>query len=123
MSFPNSDRVGAVVSGTALVWAIAVMFSVSVAAVTVIAVVVDSDKATLLIGQVLGSFATLVVALGALFKIGQAAQTAKETKEAVDQVAENTNGKLDARVRTLSYQAVTRALEDHMAKHNGDAGI
>lgn len=113
MSNTNNDRPA--VSATALVWAVAAMFIAVVAAVVAISIgVPESANPGGLIAQLLGSFATLVVALGALFKIGKVERQVNDTAEDTQRIVEQTNGQLDARIRTLSYDSVRKALIDHV---------
>lgn len=102
---------GPAVSATALVWAIALMFAVTVAGAVIVAVFLPEQAATLA-GALLAAFALLVTNLGTLFKIGKV-----EAK--VDDVKEQTNGSLDRRIRAEAYKSMRKALEDHLDE-NGD---
>lgn len=111
-----NDTTGPAVSGTALIWAIAAMFVAVVAGVVILAVALPEDgNPAALVGQLLASFATLTVALGALFKIGKVEQKVDGTAEDTQRIVKQTNGNLDQRIRTLSYDAMRTALEDHLA--------
>lgn len=86
-----------VVSGTALILAIAAMFIAVTAAVTIIAVAVpESQNPAGLVGLLLGAFATLVVNVGVLFQLGQ-------VKRNVDYLA---NGGTDSKIRAAIADVV-----------------
>lgn len=96
-----------VVSGTALIWAIAAMFIAVVGAVCVIAVAVpDSQNPAGLIGLLLGAFATLVVNIGVLFQLSQ-------VKRNVDYLA---NGGTDSKVRA----AIADVVDDQFLRDDAE---
>lgn len=111
----NTNGRPVAISGAALIWAIAAMFIALVAAVVAISIgVPESANPAGLIAQLLGSFATLVVALGAFFKIGRVEQQVSDTAEDTQRIVEQTNGQLDARIRDMSYRSMRKALVDHL---------
>lgn len=114
MSNPH-DRPVAAVSGTVLIISIAGMFVAVVAAVVALAIgLPESQNPAGLAAQLLAAFATLVVALGALFKIGKVQQQVNESAEDTQRIVQQTNGQLDHRIRTLAYESTRRALVDHL---------
>lgn len=118
----NDARPAVAISGTALVWAIALMFAVTVAGAVVLAVFLPSDSATALVGALLAAFALLTTNLGTLFKIGKVEAKVHAVTEDTARIVEQTNGNLDKRIRTLSYESMRKALEDHLEADPGPTG-
>lgn len=134
MSNTNGSNVA--ISGTALVWAIAAMFVAVLAAVVAIALgLPESQNPAGLIAQILMAFAALTGVIGTLFtvrgvkrqveavegKVDQAAAASADAAANAAQTAANTativqqtNGNLDRRIRSLSYDAMRKALVDHL---------
>lgn len=118
----NTGSSNVTISGTALVWAIAAMFVAVLAAIVAIALFLpNSDASAGLIAQVLMAFAALTGVLGTLFSVRGVKRQVEGVEAKVDQAATNTrriveqtNGNLDRRIRTLSYESMRRALVDHL---------
>lgn len=113
------------ISGTALVIAIAAMFIATIAAVVALALgLPEAQNPAGLAAQLLGSFAVLVTALGTLFTVTRRIQKLDQavTDSAADtrRVVQQTNGNLDSRIRSLSYDAMRKALADHIDKNPDD---
>lgn len=107
------------VSATSLVWAIVVMFGVTVTGAVVLAVFLPESAATTLVGALLAAFALLVTNLGTLFKLGKVEAKVGEVTADTARIVQQTNGNLDRRIRTLSYESMRSALEDHLKDEDG----
>jgi hypothetical protein len=113
VSNTDGDRVS--ISGATLVWAIAAMFIAVVAAVVALSIgLPESQNPAGLVAQLLGSFAALVAVLGTLFSVRRVSAKMDQVVEDTAEIREQTNGQLDHRVRTLSYESMRQALVDHL---------
>lgn len=114
MSSTNTSG-GITVSGTALIWAIVAMFIATVGGVVILAVALpESQNPAALAGQLLGSFALLLTGLGTLFTVQRARKQVEQVAQDTAEIRDQTNGKLDARIHTMAYAAMTQALEDRL---------
>lgn len=129
MSNTNGSGSGVAISGTALVWAIAAMFVAVLASVVAIALgLPESQNPAGLIAQILMAFAALTGVVGTLFTVRGVKRQVEDVEAKIDQAAtdtraaavntarivQQTNGNLDARIRSLSYDSMRRALVDHL---------
>ena len=120
MSNTDTPAVTPAVSATSLVWAIVALFAVTVAGAVILAVFLPETAATTLVGALLAAFALLITNLGTLFKIGKVEQKVHEVTADTQRIVQQTNGNLDKRIRSLSYESMRRALEDHLEETDTD---
>lgn len=98
-----------VVSGNALVWAIAAMFIAVVAGVVALSIgLPESQNPAGLAAQLLGSFAALVAVLGTLFTVRQVKASVEQIGTDVDAMR---NGEMEGKLHDV--------LEEHERRSRG----
>lgn len=108
---PNNKTTPA--SGNVIILAVCVVFVVTLgAAVAVTSAVEDGARASSLVSMILPVGGTALLALLALFKIGEVQQVAEEVRA---HTVDLTNGKMDAKIRAGVADVLADALIDPQA--------
>lgn len=109
-----------------VIWPIAFMFGVLVLGSVALAILLpDGRDVGAIVTPLVGTFTTLALMIGGWVtlqrmvkgvdsKVDQVVDVANATQADTAEIREQTNGKLDHRIREIGYESMRRALADHL---------